>query len=222
MTPVHRAGVLHRTYRAVRRGIGRRTVALRRVAIQVTLRRDLTEPIPAYEARAPIEVRQATPADIRDVAAIRLPDLDVRDVYEQRLARGQRCFVARVGEEIVGSNWLVTGTVADEGRVMRLRDDEVYTFDAFTAPQWRGARIHGRLLHDMLETARDEHYRTAYTQVQAFRRRSRKGAVAFYPERVGHFLTIKGLRGAAPRMLRLTGSLYPMVGTVPPWDNPLR
>jgi GNAT superfamily N-acetyltransferase len=210
-----------RVYRAVRPVVGRLTAPVRRVELHVNLRRELAAPIPDYRARAPIHVREATPEDIREVAAIRLPHLDVRDRYEQRLGRGQRCFVARVDDEIVGSNWLNTGQQVDEGRLVRLADDEVYSFDVFTAPAWRGRGIHGHLLHDMLDTARDEGYRVANTTAQVLRRRSMKGADHFDWERAGYFLTIAPPGGRAPWIVRLTGTLYPVAGAVPLWDDAL-
>jgi GNAT superfamily N-acetyltransferase len=210
-----------RVYHTVRPVIGRLTRPVRRVELHVNLRRDLAAPIPDYSARAPIQVAEATPDDIGEVASIRLPDLWLRDLYERRLARGQRCFVARVDDTIVGSNWLSTKMLYDEGRLVRLADDEVYSNEVFTAPAWRGMGIHGHLLHDMLDTARREGYRVAYTTAQVFRRRSMKGANHFDWERSGYFCTVRRFGGRAPWIVRLTGSLYPVAGAVPMSDDSL-
>jgi GNAT superfamily N-acetyltransferase len=69
---------------------------------------------------------------------------------------------------IVGFNWLRLHSAVGAAAVpMLLRDDEVYTTDAFTDPARRGLGIHPALNHAMLQFARDQGYRVAYTLARA-------------------------------------------------------
>jgi GNAT superfamily N-acetyltransferase len=75
---------------------------------------------------------------------------------EQRLRDGQVCAVARHGNDIVASCWLTCTPV----RVTEIRrlvvpgPEDVYLYDAFTIPAWRGSGLFSALLQHLLAFAR--------------------------------------------------------------------
>jgi hypothetical protein len=70
------------------------------------------------------------------------PDAIVADI-DQRLASGQWCFIARHQGRIVHADWIATGRVwlAYLARELPLAPDEVYSYDSFTTPEFRGQSI---------------------------------------------------------------------------------
>lgn len=100
------------------------------------------EPCPprAEPAATGLEVRSLSesPADLAAYAALR-PDA-LPDAARDRLRRGDLCFVAAVGTDLVSSVWLATGVV----RVDYLECDldlgphQAYAYDAYTLPRLRG------------------------------------------------------------------------------------
>jgi hypothetical protein len=69
------------------------------------------------------------------------PDQDAAEV-RRRLEAGQWCAAVWLDEEIVGALWLAGGRVRIEylGRDLELGPDEVYVYDGYTSPAFRGAR----------------------------------------------------------------------------------
>ena len=199
-------------YRRFRGFVARATLWARQARVIVIYRKDLRGPLTPYTARAPIRIEIATDeALLRRVAALKDNPEDDSDLYVRRAERGQLCFVAWVGDEPVGINWLAFGEELDEDRVVRMADDEVYGLDAFTVPEWRGHAIHTALLARMLEYAKEAGYRTAYTQVSATTRRSRKTHERLNWTVSGRVLHITMPFGRPAIMRRLTGSQHPIV-----------
>ena len=81
-----------------------------------------------------------------------------RHAVAKRLAAGNACFVARAQGKIISARWAATGTAPCDYlfRTVPLADDEVYLFDAFTSPEWRGKGI-----FPALTSAMHRHYRDA-------------------------------------------------------------
>jgi len=199
-------------YRRFRGFVARHTDWARRTRVIVIYRKDLREPLTPYPARVPVRIEIATDeALLRRLAALKDNAEDDSDLYVRRARRGQLCFVAWVDDEPVGLNWLAFGEELDEDRVVRMADDEVYGLDAFTVPAWRGNAIHTALLARMLEHAKEAGYRTAYTQVNAATRRSRKTHERLNWTVSGRVLHIELPFGRPAVMRRLTGSQHPIV-----------
>lgn len=199
-------------YRRFRSFVGRATLWARHARVIVIYRMDLRGPLTPYAARIPIRIEIATDeALLRRVAGLKDNPEDDSDLYVRRAQRGQLCFVAWVDDEPVGLNWLAFGEELDEDRVVRMGDDEVYGLDAFTVPEWRGNAIHTALLARMLEYAKEAGYRTAYTQVSATYRRSRKTHERLHWTVSGRLLHIGMPFGRPAIMRRLTGSQHPIV-----------
>jgi len=199
-------------YQRFRAFAARHTLWVRRTRVIVIYRKDLQGPLTPYSARVPIRIEIAKDeALLRRLAVLKDSPEDDSELYVRRASRGQLCFVAWVDDEPVGLNWLAFGEELDEDRVVRMRDDEVYGLDAFTVPAWRGHAIHTALLARMLEHAKEAGYRTAYTQVSATTRRSRKTHERLDWTVSGRVLHVEIPFGRPAIMRRLTGSQHPIV-----------
>ena len=82
---------------------------------------------------------------------------------EERLRGGESCAVARHGSEVVSYCWS-TGGPAWVGEINRLvvpEPADVYLYDAFTLPAWRGRGLFRTLLSRLLITSRERGRRRA-------------------------------------------------------------
>lgn len=103
-------------------------------------------------------------------------DQAARGLYLDRLRRGERCFLAFVDGVLAHANWTCfSWGDALPGHPIRLRPGEVYTTDAFTPPAFRGKGVHGLVLGTMLDQARRQGARHAYTLGQLDRPDAHKG-----------------------------------------------
>lgn len=96
---------------------------------------------PVYKARLPVEIRAVTEDDVTAYARFRGADADE---ITRRLRRGERCFASWYGGEIVDAGW-VAGGVVDlpyMNCLLRLAPGDLYHYDAYTAPQFRGAGLY--------------------------------------------------------------------------------
>lgn len=67
-----------------------------------------------------------------------------------RLAEGQKCFVVRLERKIIHSGWAAVGSVWIRHIAQRitLAPDEVYTYESYTAPAYRGLNLAGaKIVH---------------------------------------------------------------------------
>jgi GNAT superfamily N-acetyltransferase len=87
----------------------------------------------------------------------------------QRFREGQACAVARAGTDVVAYCWL-TGApvaVAEIDRLLIPGPDEVYLYEAFTSPAWRGRGLFQALLLRLQHFARARGRRRALIFVLA-------------------------------------------------------
>ena len=87
----------------------------------------------------------------------------------QRFAEGQVCAVAQAGADVVAYCWL-TGApvaVAESNRVLVPGPDEVYLYEAFTSPAWRGRGLFQALLLKLQQFANAQGRRRALIFVLA-------------------------------------------------------
>ncbi len=129
------------------------------------------------------------------------------EILRRRIRGGDVCFVARVGEEIVHTNWIaLPGTTAQLALFPpHMQEGEAYTHNAHTATRWRGKAIHAAVLAHMLAFLREKRYRKAYAQVRWDNKASwishsrmgwtRAGAVLFFQPRGSKVFLIWKLRG---------------------------
>jgi hypothetical protein len=99
-----------------------------------------------------------------------------RDLYLDRLRRGELCFLAMSGNTIAHVNWICfTWGDALPGHPLRLRSGEVFTTDALTPMPYRGKGLHACVLRAMLAHARARGDRHAYTLARVDRTDTYKG-----------------------------------------------
>lgn len=93
-----------------------------------------------------------------------------------RLRAGQTCAVVRAGGAVVGYCWSTTAPASVEEVRCRVvpAADEVYLYDAYTAPAWRGRRLFPAMLAALLDAARAQGRRRALIFVLASNRASRR------------------------------------------------
>ena len=157
----------------------------------VLLERSLLEDLPAATPLADVTLRLALPADLNELVRLYSsdpwlylgegpPTLDghakVRDLYLDRLRRGELCFLAMSGDAIAHVNWICFAWGdALPGQPIRLRKGEVFTTDALTLPAFRGKGLHAFVLRAMLAHARTRGDRHAYTLARVDRTDTYKG-----------------------------------------------
>jgi acetyltransferase (GNAT) family protein len=179
---------------------------------------DLVPPVPAARARVPVELAHATTADATEIAGLMVagdsgavPDL--AGAIARRLARGEICFVAKIGAQIVHCNWISFGWKESlAGRVIILSKDAAYCGGAYTAEGWRGQAIHTEVNAAMLRFLRDKDFRRAHTFVHADNRSSRKTMERLGWKRSGVMAVFTAKRASEARIWRLSGTLEPFVG----------
>ncbi len=76
-------------------------------------------------------------------------------LIERRLGRGERCFSALHRGRVVSYCWFSQARVGIEevGLNVVVQPDEVYLYDAFTLPPWRGRGLYPALLTRMVKEA---------------------------------------------------------------------
>src|SRR5262245_9838786 len=95
---------------------------------------------------------------------------------QRRMREGQAVAVARRGTDVVAYCWLTRAPewVAEIGRRVVPGPDEVYLYDAFTVPEWRGHRLFPAMLGALVEYARTQGKRRALIFVLSRNRASRR------------------------------------------------
>ncbi len=151
--------------------------------------KDLSRPIKELQAKVEITIRQANESDIEELSghvAMRYgptKNLEwykkkgIRETILQRFRRGSKCFVAKIGTDIVHYNWIFFNqeeSVPGTGRLIFLKEDEAFCNDAFTPDAWRGKGIHLAVNNQMLLFLQRSGFRRAYTVVGAHNKSSQK------------------------------------------------
>jgi len=158
---------------------------------EVLLERSLQDDLPAVTPGTEVTLRLAVPADVDEISRLYSSDPwlyigewppmpgsheKARDLYLDRLRRGELCFMAMSGDAIAHLNWIcfTWGDVLPEHPI-RLRNGEVFTTDAITLPAFRGKGLHAFVLRAMLAHARARGDRQAYTLARVDRTDTFKG-----------------------------------------------
>jgi hypothetical protein len=164
------------------------------------LERSLVDPVPVRD-RPEVALRLAMPDDIEMICRLYRDDPwlwlgseggsweSARGLYSDRLARGERCYLAFVDGELGHINWTCRRWGdALPGRPLWLRPGEVYTTDAFTPAKFRGRGLHAFVLGTMLNEARRLGARHAYTLGQVDRPDALKGLYALEWREIGRVI----------------------------------
>lgn len=206
------------------RGLRKSIAPLGDVRLLTFYEKDLVQPLPRVSARVPVTITVATQADFDQVTALivkrRRPRLDlvndelrrVRQIVSERSERGDKCFVAKLGADIVHSNWVILDSMewpAGTGHRITLPPDEAYTTDATTAEAWRGKGIHTAVLLAMLRFLQELGYRKAYAQVRTDNRSAWKSHERLGWRRTGTILLFRPVGRKVTWIWRLRGNLQP-------------
>ena len=173
------------------RAAGRALGPFGELGCDVLLERSLLDEIPAVPPHPEVSLRLAGTADLEEITRLYSSDpwlyiLEgptlregvgrARELYLERLERGELCFLATSHGAIAHVNWsCFAWAEALPEHPIRLRDGEVYTTDAITLPEFRGKGLHAFVLHAMLENARGRGIRHAYTLARVDRTDTFKG-----------------------------------------------
>jgi hypothetical protein len=101
------------------------------------------------EPTVPAAVAELEPSDSAAYLAFRRGATP--EQFRSRFERGCRCFVARADGAIVSATWVATG----RGRLETIKEDfelypkQMYVFDSFTLPEYRGRRIQGAIFTEI-------------------------------------------------------------------------
>src|SRR4029453_15507638 len=79
------------------------------VGIATLYELDLTRPLVEARARGEVPIREATESDFEQVAELADGQGTASRELRERVRRGSRCFVAKIGAEVVHYNWLAFG-----------------------------------------------------------------------------------------------------------------
>jgi hypothetical protein len=109
----------------------------------VVMERRLDGALPDLTARLPVRMAVLSPDELPQLAAFR-PDLDP-DVIRRRLGQGHCCFVAWHEDRIVHAGWAATreAWVDILDCEFPLEPGDVYQFDSYTVPAFRGSGVAG-------------------------------------------------------------------------------
>jgi hypothetical protein len=94
--------------------------------------------IPVYNAQLDVEFRLLQKDELGAYRTFR-PQVATRKI-ESRLEQGHRCFTSWHHDKIVDAGWTATGDVAVPylERVLSLEPGDIYSYDAYTHPDYRG------------------------------------------------------------------------------------
>jgi len=189
--------------------------------------KDLTQPLEEFRTKVDTTICRANESDMEQLAALlgrrygprTHMSEKYRDIFLKRFRDGNECFVAKIGTEIVGYNWIIYDQkvqLAEGYRIIHLKDDEVYTHDAYTSEVWRGKGIHTAGLNQMLLFLQQSGYQRVYTYANTDNKSSLKTHHRLGWELLGSILYFKP-RGAKKAWIRqLNGTLEPIVGNQMP------
>jgi len=98
--------------------------------------------IPVYHPSIDVRFGVLQPNDID--AYLRFRCNTQRSTVERRLLHGDRCYVTWYEKEIVDACWTATGMIYVPyiRRYLRIPPGDVYSFDSYTAPEFRGRGIY--------------------------------------------------------------------------------
>jgi RimJ/RimL family protein N-acetyltransferase len=129
------------------------------------LERPLQEPIPEVKARIPVEIRLLQKTQIGEYLEFRA-EANEAEVRSQ-LDAGHWCFVARHQGQIVSARWVTASHVWIDylSYTLPLAAGEVYPYDLFTRPDFRGLAVSPVTSARMLRYFQTAGYRRMVTTI---------------------------------------------------------
>jgi hypothetical protein len=123
------------------------------------LKRSLEGPIPNVKPRLHVAISLLKKTEVNEYVGFRT-ELDSSYVAS-RLDAGHWCFVARYKGKLISATWATTNQTSSSflAREIRLKPGEVYTYDSFTSPDFRGLSVSPTVKVAMMRYFRDTGYR---------------------------------------------------------------
>ena len=152
----------------------------------VLLERPLTQPFPDVSARVSVCVRLLAAGEI-DACMVFRPDQSIAEI-RRRLDEGQQCFAVWHDRRIIHAGWAVTGRARIEylSTEIALAPDEVYSYDVFTSPAFRGLGVSPARLLETVRYFRDRDYRRLLSAILPENRSGlRQGEKVGWDRRIG-------------------------------------
>jgi GNAT superfamily N-acetyltransferase len=129
-----------------------------------------------------------------------------KDIVKARFNQGEVCGVAWSNSKVVSYCWLAfkQAEVGEINRIIKLSDKELYLYDAFTLPDYRGRGLFPALLTAILGFARSKSYSRALIFSNSRNRPSLRGIekAGFSLFQSIHFLKLLDLRLCLPGRTR--------------------
>jgi GNAT superfamily N-acetyltransferase len=132
----------------------------------VLLDRPLDAPIEDVPRRLDVRLAEATEGDLDAYLAFHADQPE--GLARARFRRGDRCFAVWDGERIAHAAWAATGRtpIGYLERDLLLEPDEMYAYDAYTHPDYRGNGLCSLRGVDMLRRYRGLGFRRSYGLAQ--------------------------------------------------------
>ena len=131
----------------------------------IVFERSLREPIPHYDRKINLEIKEFKPSDLTLIKNISRPS-EV-DLCVQRLKAGHIGFIAQFDNKVVGYAWACNKI---EPKLERIRDKidagEALCVDAYTSPALRGKGIHTALTLARLRLLQELGYLQAIADIE--------------------------------------------------------
>lgn len=121
--------------------------------------RDLAKPVPPLKSRLAVENRLLKEEEIPEYRAFR-PDQGT-GIIASRLEAGHLCYASWYRGRIVDTSWCATGRgpVDYLGRNIVIGDGDVFIFDSYTNPRFRGFNLFMAKFSHVFQTSADLGYR---------------------------------------------------------------
>ena len=143
----------------------------------------LEEPIPEVRFSLPVTIDLLKKTEVDEYVMFQ-PGIKTSDIAD-RLNAGHWCFVARHEGKLISATWATIHRTWTSylARAIHFMPDEVYFYDVFTRPDFRGKSILPAILVDMIRYFRDAGYRRMVCLVLPENKSSLKALqkVAFHP-----------------------------------------
>lgn len=123
------------------------------------LERPLDEPVPEIKTTLPVSIRLLDKTELDEYLAFRPengPSL-IADWFDS----GHRCFVARHEKQLISASWAATrrARIYYLDCEISLTPDEVYVYDSFTNPDFRGKSVSAAIRAEIIRHFRAAGYR---------------------------------------------------------------
>jgi SAM-dependent methyltransferase/GNAT superfamily N-acetyltransferase len=125
----------------------------------VLFERPLDEPMIEVTSRLPVTIELLRESQVHEYCGFR-PEAVPAEI-QRRLAEGQQCFVVRHEGRLVHASWAAFQRARIDylAREIRLAPDEVYDYESYTLPEFRGQNLSPARLAWMIRTFRAAGYR---------------------------------------------------------------